>query len=457
MTWKFKCFGEIINSVNDSNYDLENDINNVFSTFSNKKQISLVVGQVQSGKTNKIFRIIDDSFNKHNFDIIILLCGTTNLLYSQTIDRFENDLLPNLKNIKNLKYLKNENIKNSVCNDHSKYIITTLKQKDYLSEIYNFLYSIKYRQNKKILVIDDESDFGSTNNNNDSESKIYSLIKKIYKIIDYGYLLFVTATPFANIISRNSSDMFPNQIICWSTSNKYTGLKFFNEHKNEIYKIINSTKYDDESKLTEEIWDSLDYFLKTYIDNYDNLSKLEEISLLYNIDINCDKHNKVKEILEKRIRYIKNNTKSHCEKLFNNDLKNFYSLKKIIHDDIELIVLNKNTVSNFQKKKINIYIGGNLISRGNTFKNLIVEFFVNVSKNKISIDTLLQRCRWFGYRLDVYKYMKIYINQTTMDALIEAQKYIDTLTEGIHNPENLFRKIEALDERSINVQSTGKE
>ena len=458
MTWEFKNFVKVVDKINNcSAYDLENDIKNVFNTFENEKEISLAVGQVQSGKTNKIFRIIENSLHNHNFDIIILLGGTTNLLYSQTIDRLENDLLPNLKNIKNLKYLKNDNIKNSTCNENSKYIIVALKQKDYLSEIYNFLYSIKYRKNKKILIIDDESDFGSTNNQNDSESKIYSSIKKIYKIIDNGYLLFVTATPFANIVSRNSLDMLPNNIICWSTPREYTGLKFFNDHRNNVYKIINSTKYDNLSILTDEIWNSLDYFLKTYIDNYDELSKLEEISLLYNIDLNCDNHNKVMNILQKRIKYIKNNTKTHYERLFNNELKDLDLLKKILNDDIELIILNKNTASNFEKKKINIYIGGNLISRGNTFKNLIVEFFVNVSKNKISIDTLLQRCRWFGYRLDIYKYMKIFINQTTMDALLEAQKYIDCLTIGIHNPKNLFREIEALDERAINVQSTGKE
>ena len=323
-----------------------------------------------------------------------------------------------------------------------------------MDEIYNFLYSIDNRKNVKILVIDDESDYGSTNNKNDSESRIYSNIKKIYEIIDIGYILYVTATPFANIVSRNSFDMFPNNIICWSTPKEYTGLKFFNEHKNNIYEIINVTKDDD---LTIEIWNSLDYFIKTYIENYNDLSKLDEISLLYNIDLNCDNHEKIKTILEKRIKYIKNNTKSYCKNIFNNDLKNFQLLQQIINEEIQILILNKNTNSNFQKKKVNFYIGGNLISRGNTFKNLIVEFFVNVSKSKISIDTLLQRCRWFGYRLDIYKYMKIYINQKTMDALIEAEKYLNYLTVGIHMPDDLFRKIEALDERAENVQSTGKD
>lgn len=46
----------------------------------------------------------------------------------------------------------------------------------------------------------------------------------------------------------------------------------------------------------------------------------------------------------------------------------------------------------------NIYVGGNMLGRGLTFKGLTVTYIIRTSKGTSNVDTQEQRARWFGYR-----------------------------------------------------------
>jgi hypothetical protein len=56
-----------------------------------------------------------------------------------------------------------------------------------------------------------------------------------------------------------------------------------------------------------------------------------------------------------------------------------------------------------------ILVGGNLLSRGLTLKNLLVSYFL---RRSTQADTMLQMARWLGYRRDYLHLMRIY---TTLD------------------------------------------
>jgi hypothetical protein len=62
---------------------------------------------------------------------------------------------------------------------------------------------------KKILIIDDESDFGSINigKSENKSSVLYGSIEKIFNRFYNPKLLKVTATPYGNILNSNSMSL----------------------------------------------------------------------------------------------------------------------------------------------------------------------------------------------------------------------------------------------------------
>ena len=108
-------------------------------------------------------------------------------------------------------------------------------------------------------------------------------------------------------------------------------------------------------------------------------------------------------------------------------------------------------------KNFTIIVSGFLASRGVTFKYLITELFLNSPTNtKLEVDTLLQRCRWFGNRLDTIKYLKVITNQTIIEALKQSEKYVQIFKPGsiIDQISFVKQKIRELDEESTYVRST---
>lgn len=84
--------------------------------------------------------------------------------------------------------------------------------------------------------------------------------------------------------------------------------------------------------------------------------------------------------------------------------------------------MNSDTQNNtIFKSGLSIIIGGDLLSRGITFKNLITELFIYDSSS-CAADTLLQRCRWFGYRKN-HQFMNVITTKNVIAKLKEAKKY----------------------------------
>lgn len=434
-------------------FDIENDVNLVFEDSNIEKEIVLCIGKVQSGKTNKMFKVFKKALSEFGYDIVIILAGTTTFLVEQTNKR----LLEQKDD--NFTYLIRDDVKFAKYKEGNKYVLSVFKNNTGLEAAYDFLYTIDKLSDKKILILDDESDFASVNIKQNDLSSTYSNILKLYNFIYNGKLLQVTATPFANIVSSNSTHLYPRRAICWSNPDSYTGLNEFDENKDITYTKINCDKYDPLS-YKNIIDDVVKYFITTIINNYDFLSKKDELSCLFNVDLDTDTHKIVIEYINWALKKIPNNLQIIYEKYIDNNevsYEKFYQLISNILKEIQVIELNS-TVDQKKKKKYNFYVGGTLISRGNTFENLITEMIINNPKiGKVSVDTLLQRCRWFGYRNDIFSFMKIFMTVNIYESLIESKQYISILTNGQHSIDDLCRKIKILDSKSVFVKSTGKE
>ncbi|MGL4952062.1 MAG: DEAD/DEAH box helicase family protein, partial [Mycoplasma sp.] len=239
------------------NYD---DIDIIFKN-KNDREIVLCVGEVQSGKTAKMFSCIERSFSD-GYNLAILLTGNTNSLYNQTLSRFK-------KENKNKDYwvMDKDNINSRSYNPDLQNVVIAMKTTNSLSNVINYMYSIDNLSELKIIILDDESDYASVNINKEGKSETFRLIVELYKKVIFGKLLQITATPFANIISSNSNDLKAQRIICWSKPEDYTGHNKFMSLKNQVYLTVEGNK---ESPLMykESVQETVKYFVAAIINKF---------------------------------------------------------------------------------------------------------------------------------------------------------------------------------------------
>lgn len=86
-----------------------------------------------------------------------------------------------------------------------------------------------------------------------------------------------------------------------------------------------------------------------------------------------------------------------------------------------------------------IAIGGLVLSRGLTLEGLMVSYF---SRNAGAYDTLLQMCRWFGYRPKYDDLCRVYISQDNIDSFSAVLAAVDDLKNQFREMEQNRRKPE---------------
>lgn len=439
---------------------VEKNVSYIFE--SEEKEKVLCVGQVQSGKTANIIKCIEHALNI-NYKIIIVIGGITNLLLNQTKTRIENSLcLTN--DIKILSSKKDIEEKMSF-STNNKLIIVCLKNHDVLNSIFQTLDFMNLSgEDKKILFIDDECDYGSINTS--ENSKIHSLISNIYDRFHHGKMLTFTGTPFANILSENSSQIKPDRIVTLNNYPDYCGLKEFNQ--TNCYLIKNYEKGDIDTLYIRE---SLVYWLVIssilMIDfpkkksqflinvehinqNQENLKRivLNSLNEFVNVDLFIIR-DKIQKLLDEL--YLSEYIDQVEQIIFNIKEISIFLIKNT--DDCVLILNSKsNSLNQNRNNNFEIIISGYMASRGFTFDDLICELFLNNPENETKIDTLLQKCRWFGNRKKYLKYIKIITNEKIKEALNEAINYINIFEPGQSIKENeikfLKNNLLLLDERN---------
>ncbi|MBQ8784512.1 MAG: Z1 domain-containing protein [Alphaproteobacteria bacterium] len=107
---------------------------------------------------------------------------------------------------------------------------------------------------------------------------------------------------------------------------------------------------------------------------------------------------------------------------------------------IKIVVVNSrngkmSSISNGEKKRFEyedfentgarvIAIGGLVLSRGLTLEGLMVSYY---SRNAGAYDTLLQMCRWFGYRPKYDDLCRVYLSQTNIDRFAAVREAVADL------------------------------
>lgn len=449
----------------------------------------LLVGKVQSGKTANM-EVITGMLFDNNYNMVVLYGGYDNFLLEQTYKRFQNSFVQSEeKAVPDVRVLcsSDQDITANLTfaeiaraiENKTPIIVVSMKRPVALRRINKAIK--KYGHLIKVAIFDDEGDQASLNTKfrkNDS-SATYKEISDMIDTFNNPPYISVTATPHANVFLGEQSKIRPQAIQTIAPSSGYTGADFF--HTDES-KIIFIPQEDVVSFEKEQISESLINAVEHFIVSSAIMKKqgIEKTSMIIHtareISAHCLLYIQLLELIkqiknkivqssnEEAVKYL-----SEFEKIYQND--NYFSaaIRRLNHFS-ELIPYMAQIISNMDAVLKNslgnkldlgttdashtIFIGGDLIQRGITFEGLVTTFFTRWS-NTSNMDTVLQRCRWFGYRDKYIDLCKIFTTQPIMFQLNElADSYTD-LWEQLKDVENGISSIDdivikATDELTLN-------
>lgn len=379
-----------------------------FLSNKNGKKVFLLYGYVQSGKTNSIIEIINKWISTHKQGLIILFGGTNNLLTNQTSIRLDRNNI--------ISFTKNTIKKNEI--DFFKYqnifLINFTKTFDSYSVLKTHLESY-FNLCHDVLIIDDESDYGSVGHNDNSVFRAF-LTDIWTKGKGNSKLVFVTATPFANLLNTNQKLKADFMTKININMDEYYGINEFWDK----YIIIDDDTHESEAlKIVYDKWSQINMSLPN---SYNS-------ELVINISPSIEEHKNVVNLIK--------------EICITNDIGNIIQL-----DQDEYYA--SSTFENSDKK---IIISGIKASRGFTFLNLYVELMLNATKST-TIDNILQKCRWFGYRKN-YNHMSIFLNKPAFDLLKHSCMIIKIIDEHLEKSSNLMttKELDLLKMQLINYEN----
>ena len=404
--------------------NVENTVSEALTKLITNKNSFVIYGEPQCGKTEMMISLTAALLDKGHKIVIILLNDNLQLL-QQNLDRFINSGIdPAPVDISGILY---ENIGNKT------WIIFSKKNIRDLDRLID-----KLRGKPKKIIIDDEADFASPNAKVNKNERT-AINNAIYKLLNGdGIYIGVTATP-ARLDLNNTFDNITEDWICFTPHKNYVGKEVFfpidfKPQEHSIYCLPPTG--DDPAYLRESL---LSFFVNAaYINLFDTtlrdqlkLSGQENAHFTFLIHTSgkTADHKTDEQITNEVIDTLSNDTSKHFEKYvtyMHENASNKYGSDKA--DEIVIFVISNirrkvtevlNAESKSRKRLIlnlinppalfTVVIGGNIISRGITFNNLIGMFFTRDVKHKMQQDTYIQRARMFGNRGRYLKYFELFI------------------------------------------------
>ncbi|MCM1506360.1 MAG: restriction endonuclease [Ruminococcus flavefaciens] len=453
------------------------------SNFSYKEHVvSLLVGDVQSGKTSHMFGIMNAAAD-NGFCIFVLLTTDNILLQQQTFKRAERDLPDFCVCDENdyLKFIKNNMRKPAV--------IVLKKNSSILKQWKNNFSSTNFVKGNPLFIVDDEADAASLNTmvNKKRQSKINNNLSEIKKASSSSIYLQVTGTPQSILLQSLKSEWKPYFIYYFQPGKEYIGGNFlFNddEHSHIIFTdneeasdILNDDEFP-ENGLKK----ALIMHLITSAHIFINGGTV--CNFLIHPSMKIESHEKFAEKIGNYLNEISHShEESDTKDTFIAEYKNLKKTKSDIADfeliyntiytylqEYKINTLVLNSTSSFEKNTryesgINIIVGGNSLGRGVTFPKLQTIYYCRVSKRP-QADTMWQHARMFGYDRDanllrVFMPPKLYklfsdINKTNNNIIAQIENSDNGNNIKMFYPKGLqpTRK-NVLDDKIVNIYTGG--
>lgn len=436
-------------------------------------ETGIVIGKVQSGKTSNFISVLALAFD-NGYDIAIVLGGNTLNLLKQNASRIssafsvDTEKLTVLKTNDNKTLINPARIKDFIENGR-KVIIVGLKHNKHIDQIAE-IFNNEFLADKSVLIVDDEGDQATLNTRayQQSISTTYASVLNLKSKLKSHCFLSVTATPQANILIEAFDTLSPDFGELVYPGEGYCGLQeFHGENADRYIKEIPESEPNllDGMGVPESVYQAMALF---FVGNAIRRSRGDMGTHAMLIHPSQKKFDH--RVVEQKIQSILDEWKSKAKTrlagkkdISYNSLKNllkaaydsFVSDGVICHpfDDLENQILDRikqcspvlicnseeNASENAELYKTNIFVGGNLVERGITFKGLAVTYITRRARGKSNVDNTEQRARWFGYKA---KYLDVCRVFTTRDIK-------DDFASILEHDEDMWASIERAQERGI--------
>lgn len=401
----------------------------------------LVIGKVQSGKTSNFIALTSLAFD-NGFDLVLVMGGTKNNLVQQNTERLEksyaeiaNEVV--ILNTTKYKELVSETKITDFLQAGKKVIVVLLKNtKSHINYVNEKVFSSRsVFLNYPVLIVDDEGDEASLNTlvSKGKESPTYKAIKKLRNSLNRHSYISVTATPQANILIEALDVLSPDFGILVDPGEGYCGLDVFHGF-NDTHLIQIP---DNEENLLEGFCpDSISlalsmFFISCAVRDIRSTPNKKKTSMLIHPSLKRYDHRVVTESINSTLNLWKSRAENTNDISYNNLRKQFQKAYSYYIDSgvtdippfdalegqiitalkgVGVHVINGESVSNDTDKfyNYNIYIGGNLLSRGLTLEGLTITYIIRTAQGPSNADTVEQRARWFGYKADYIDLCRVF-------------------------------------------------
>lgn len=378
----------------------------------------VVYGEPQSGKTEMMIALTARLVDEGHQIVCILLNDSVQLL-EQNLERFlRSGIDPAPKKF-------SEILDPAIKIGASPWVIFCKKNS---ADLQKLLAKVEKLSSK--VVIDDEADYATPNAkvNKNEQTRINELVGKLLK--KDGIYIGVTATP-ARLDLNNTFDNDNEKWIDFPAHPKYTGQSVFFPTTAEglgdlKFRLELLPDQGDDPKYVRR---ALFGFMTSvaYLNTFVNDTKRNYSMLVHTSGKKVD-HTKDYQQVIAVLGALKDPTSSKFESYVREIFKiaaerhpgHEKVLTKYIVDHINLsdvVVMNSDTERNAAQYRratspatvFTIAIGGNIVSRGVTFDNLLCMFFTRDVKHRLQQDTYIQRARMFGSRGTYLSHFELHI------------------------------------------------
>lgn len=396
---------------------IETAVDNAVANLRGGTNSFVIYGEPQSGKTEMMICLTAKLLDEGHKIIIVLLNDNVELL-KQNLERFKRSGMdPDPKNF-------TEIMDTTVQIGDNEWVIFCKKNAKDLRKLIE-----KLRENPKKVIIDDEADYASPNakKSQGEISKINGLVGEL--LTNEGLYMGVTATP-ARLDLNNTFDNANDHWVDFPPHQHYTGQdKFFPISLDQQlpYNLMLLPDQGDDPKYLRRALFS--FFINVaHLNLKVNRNEENYCMLIHTSGIRAD-HTEDYKVIQKTINVLKNTQDGKFEPY----VKNIWEIAKARFSEQEAddiltyvlqnisrtspVVMNSSTdkrnvdytAATHPATPFTIAIGGNIVSRGVTFHNLLSMFFTRDVKHKIQQDTYIQRARMFGSRNSYLKYFELTI------------------------------------------------
>jgi len=378
----------------------------------------VIYGEPQSGKTEMMIALTAKLLDTGHRIVVVLLNDSVQLL-GQNLERFQRSgLSPSPKKF-------SEILPPEIVIGDRQWVIFCKKNTKDLQKLIQ-----KIDGHNDRVILDDEADYATPNSkiNQREKSRINELTEKL--IGGTGIYIGVTATPARLDLNRTHKNQNEYWIDFPPHSN-YVGQDVFFPVNLENLKFQLSF-LPDTGDLPQYLRGALFRFLirVAYLNSAIN-EKEKNYSLLIHTSGRTNDHVVDYKQVVKIFEALRDDKNRDNESYY----KNIWDLSVAMYsekaaDVVKYILSNcdrNNVVVMNSDKEVNaadnrtgtdpsapftVIIGGNIVSRGVTFNNLLSMFFTRDVKHKLQQDTYIQRARMFGSRKAYLRYFELTIPKT---------------------------------------------